>query len=569
MMTQSGFEMPSLRQGARVYFVGAQLREKLLGDSEAEGWLPVRIPLPGTCGRGRLGLILEEAIEKTLEARGACAPGIGACADSDASLSDQLYRARLLGAPGLALAIEKLEAIANQAGALDAEDSAVLRWWVMTARERPLRLYFDARDEMLGVYTAPTRLGNLVRHADEEELRPSAPPPIDSQMVTSIQSMQSLSCVGSQEPAAVLNTEEAEPSAQILLPAELAIPDAAQGSDSDDATQEEAMTDVVSCESDTPDCSAIVGESAAEPATPQTPPTVVAEEGPKQQVASQPLHPEAAQHWRDWMRTLDQARGPKPLGIVEQLYVNAYVPLADAAARGIAGPEATEVLGVWSSSFARSYREAFDALRLRGKRPLMVLDIADVALRLGRLHGARTVQLVLVDGLRFDLGLRVEERMRKALGQQAAMTERLLLWSALPSNTATQLELIGRGPEGLKGFETPTDSSAFVSHGRAAATLRRVRTGSRDVMKLDLVESRLSEPGVASPERLDSLADEVTQALSSALLKFAPRTLALVFGDHGFVVDPEDILTAPARHGGSSPEEVLVPAFAWLVGATH
>lgn len=566
MMTESGFEMPSLRQAARVYFVGAQLREKLLGDSEAEGWLPVRIPLPGMHGRGRLGLILEEAIEKTLEARGACAPGIGACADSDASLSDQLYRARLLGAPGLALAIEQLKAIANQAGALDAEDSAVLRWWVMTARERPLRLYFDARDETLGVYTAPTHLGNLVRHAEAEDLRPSAPPPIDLQMVTSIQSMQPLSCIGSQEPVPMLDSEAAEPRPQLLLPAELAISDAAQESDCDDAT---ATTEAGSYESDTPDCSEIVGESAAEPATPQTPPAVIAEESPKQQVASQPLHPAAAQHWRDWMRTLDQARGPKPLGIVEQLYVNAYVPLADAAARGIAGPEATEVLGVWSSSFARSYREAFDALRLRGKRPMMVLDIADVALRLGRLHGARTVQLVLVDGLRFDLGLRVEERMRTALGQQAAMTERLLLWSALPSNTATQLELIGRGPEGLKGFEPPTDSSAFVSHGRAAATLRRVRTGSRDVMKLDLVESRLSEPGIASPERLDSLAEEVTQALTSALLKFAPRTLALVFGDHGFVVDPEEMLTAPARHGGSSPEEVLVPAFAWLVGATH
>src|SRR5664279_3294965 len=222
MMTESGFEMPSLRQAARVYFVGAQLREKLLGDSEAEGWLPVRIPLPGMHGRGRLGLILEEAIEKTLEARGACAPGIGACADSDASLSDQLYRARLLGAPGLALAIEQLKAIANQAGALDAEDSAVLRWWVMTARERPLRLYFDARDETLGVYTAPTHLGNLVRHAEEEDLRPSAPPPIDLQMVTSIQSMQPLSCIGSQEPVPMLDSESAEPSPQLLLPAELA-----------------------------------------------------------------------------------------------------------------------------------------------------------------------------------------------------------------------------------------------------------------------------------------------------------------------------------------------------------
>ena len=159
--------------------------------------------------------------------------------------------------------------------------------------------------------------------------------------------------------------------------------------------------------------------------------------------------------------------------------------------------------------------------------------------------------------------------MRQQLGQQAAMTERLLLWSALPSTTATQLELLGRGPEGLKNFEPPSETSAFVSHGRAAATLRRVRTGSRDVMKLDMVAARLAEPGIGSPEGLDSLADQVAATLSTALLKFAPRTMTVVFGDHGFLADPSQNWSNPTRHGGSSPEEVLVPAFAWLVGATH
>lgn len=513
-----------------------------------------------------------------MELRGACPPGITACADSDASLSDQLYRARLLGAPGLALAIEQLETIANQAGALDAEDSAVLRWWVMTARERPLRLYFDSHDETLGIYTAPTQLGTFVRDAEQEDLRPSVPPPVNQQLYASLRSMHPMTEFEDEDFADSPIDENPEPSeppdfasgneASVLQLAGASAAIDAGESNSKTVSMMNTVAQMLEYSdkqtgadngADTPDCSTIVGESAVEPLdSPQPGPAL----GP-------PLHPDAAKRWREWMHLLDEARGPKPLGVVEQLYVNAYVPLADAVARDIADSYASDVLSTWSVSFARSYNEAFDALRLRGKRPMMVFDIADVALRLARLHGARSVQLVLVDGLRFDLGLRIEERMRKSLGQQAAMTERLLLWSALPSNTATQLELLGRGPDGLKDFKPPAESNAFVAHGRASALLRRVRTGSRDVMKLDMVEARLSEPGVGSPAGLDCLADEVAPVLSSALLKFAPRTLAVVFGDHGFLADPKDGWSSPARHGGSSPEEVLVPAFAWLIGATH
>jgi hypothetical protein len=636
MMTEAGYEDVPVGSGAKVLFVGSELREKLIAAADSEGFMPVRVTLPGTQGRGRLGLIFEESIERSLELRGACPPGIGASADIDASLSDQLYRARLLGARGLALAIERLESIANQAGALDAEDSAVLRWWVMTARERPLRLYFDSHDESLGIYTAPTHLGKLVRHAETGQLRPSAPPPVDAQLQASVRSMQAMNsyltdsevevdsetevemAVGETEAAAesaaaaeaetaadnesaaatetesataveaetAANTEsaaetesESAPAAEAETAAETesaaaiesetrTILDSITPTDAAGAAPSEAASTPES-EVDRADCSSLVSQLAAAPVTPPAPATEALNLDTDEIVASAPLHPEAAQRWREWSRMLEQARGPKPLGVVEQLYVNAYVPLADAVARGIAGAEASEVLETWSSSFARSYGEAFDALRLRGKRPMMVLDVAEVSLRLARLHGARSTQLVLVDGMRFDLGIRVEERMRKSLGQKAAMTERLLLWSALPSNTATQLELLGRGPEGLKDFEPPSDSNAFVAHGRSAATLRRVRTGSRDVMKLDMVESRLNEPGICSPAGLDCLADDVAQTLSSALLKFAPRTLAVVFGDHGFVADDSQNGSSPARHGGASPEEVLVPAFAWLVGATH
>ena len=62
---------------------------------------------------------------------------------------------------------------------------------------------------------------------------------------------------------------------------------------------------------------------------------------------------------------MEAARGPKPLAVVERMFVTSYVPLCDAFARGIAGPEAKKTLDTWSASFEQSYREAFDALRGR------------------------------------------------------------------------------------------------------------------------------------------------------------------------------------------------------------
>jgi len=159
--------------------------------------------------------------------------------------------------------------------------------------------------------------------------------------------------------------------------------------------------------------------------------------------------------------------------------------------------------------------------------------------------------------------------VRALVGQQAALTERLLLWSALPSTTEAQLELIGRGPEGLREPMPEAEAEIPVARGRSAATLRRVKAGHRELLKLDLVEARLSELGPSEGERLDRIADETASALSEHLVKQQPRTLVMAFGDHGFLLNPLEAGTAKAESGGATPEEVLVPAFAWLVGGVH
>jgi hypothetical protein len=171
--------------------------------------------------------------------------------------------------------------------------------------------------------------------------------------------------------------------------------------------------------------------------------------------------------------------------------------------------------------------------------------------------------------MRFDLGLRVEQQLRALLGHEVALTERLLLWSALPSTTSAQLELLGRGPEALREWTGNVESEIPVARGRSAATPRRIKVGHRELMKLDLVEARLSEPGADEASRLDALADETADALANYIGRLPARTLVMVFGDHGFMLDALDGGTGPARQGGTRPEEVLVPAFAWLIGGLH
>jgi hypothetical protein len=130
-----------------------------------------------------------------------------------------------------------------------------------------------------------------------------------------------------------------------------------------------------------------------------------------------------------------------------------------------------------------------------------------------------------------------------------------------------QLELLARGPAGLREPIAPPEELPVAKS--SAATPRRLKVGHRELIKIDLVEARLAEPGAPEAERLDALADEVAASVGNHLARLAPRTLALVFGDHGFLLGPHADGTSAARQGGSTPEEALVPAFAYLVGSVH
>jgi len=556
----------------RVAFVALEHVSAVARQAETEGLLPVIVQPPRAADRGKLALVIEEAVECALERRGACAPGVGAAADLEASLGDQLYRARLIESRGLWLFLGSLEGIATLGGALDAEDSAVLRFWTEAPRTQPVRLSLDESNRNLQVYGPPLPLAALVAALDPRPrpgtlaaLMREAAPLVAPELAASAEAMEA-----SAPPPAVA-TIPAPPDPELLA----APPLRAEAEGQAEAEREsEPESDAAIDPCLTPLAPLVQAFSDDEPRTVvDTPPAPAPAPEPELATATQaqhgPLHPGAESEWQRWVRELEGARGPKPLAVVERMFVMSYVPLRDAALRGLAPSEVWPVLDGWATSFAASYREAFEALCVRGKRPTMVLDVPEVAHRIGRLHGARSVQLLLVDGLRFDLGLRVELGLRARLGREVALTERLLLWSALPSRTETQLELIGRGAEGLKERGAAPDSEIPVARGRMARTARRIKAGHRELLKLDLVEAKLTEPGGAEASRLDELGAEVTDAVAELCEKLPPRTLLFVFGDHGFCLDEQGEGTSASRQGGSRPEEVLVPAFAWLVGGVQ
>jgi hypothetical protein len=111
--------------------------------------------------------------------------------------------------------------------------------------------------------------------------------------------------------------------------------------------------------------------------------------------------------------------------------------------------------------------------------------------------------------------------------------------------------------------------------------VRRIKLGRRDLFKLDVIEARLRDGGSATTgkEAMADLSDVAARTIARYSETLAPRTLLFVFGDHGFRAHHRGSAAAKAEAGrqssersnrwSASPEEVIVPAFAFLVGEVH
>ena len=289
------------------------------------------------------------------------------------------------------------------------------------------------------------------------------------------------------------------------------------------------------------------------------------------QESEQPSCPseELDANWRVLARMLDEAKGPKPLGTIEKLFLSAYVPLSELVRKREIEPKGRESLARFSASFEKSYKEAFAAAKVTQKRPLMVFDVPAIASRVARNCGARCTMLVLVDGMRYDVALRLERLLRTELRGKIELAERFVLWAALPATTPVQLRLLDKGLQALSAHLDTLElreSEVPIGIGRTASTIRRFRVGGRDLHKLDVIQSDLRAPGLPESTRLDALAQAAAYPLIQLIPTLAPRTLMFVFGDHGFVLPSTETGTDSAEMASGRPEEVLVAGQAWIVG---
>ncbi|HSU38837.1 MAG TPA: hypothetical protein VLJ38_04685, partial [Polyangiaceae bacterium] len=188
-----GVSAPGTTETFGPRFVRLSELANFVGEAESAALLPVLIEPLRPADRGKLAVVLEEAIESALERRGACPPGVGAATDLESSLGDQLYRARLVEVRGLCLFLASLEGAATLGGALDAEDSAVLRFWLDAARTRPVQLLLDESNRALAAYGAPIPLSVLVEARAGTELhdeRPETPPHVAPEVAASAETME-------------------------------------------------------------------------------------------------------------------------------------------------------------------------------------------------------------------------------------------------------------------------------------------------------------------------------------------------------------------------------------------
>jgi hypothetical protein len=533
---------------------------------------------------GGLRDALDEAVEGALALRGALPPVLEAAHDPTRSVHDQVFRARALGAAGLAVAVPGLAGLVGDDGVLAGEDGAVLAAWISATRELPLVMLVAEEDGGVRV-PLPTALGELCAPAPREDSARS--------------SVRRVTRVDEESVAAALEAAtEPTPLAPVAAPVESTMvpppaPEAEAASDAPTRDRPRRRPIEVAVEAARAprearpprERRAMPRDPLAGEAAPPWAPPAVEEPAPPEEPAAEAAPPVEAPRapspvvrevvrkaeQRQLAADLDAAQGPKPVRTVEHLFATRYMPLVGTVLRGEAEASVRAVVDAWRHGFERSYVDGFAALRVSGKRPAMVLDAPDVAARVGRLNGARNVKLVLVDAMRFDVAERMNAHLEARLAGQALCVDRCLLWAALPTTTPVQAALIARGPAGLKDAPPSNQGEPDVMRARAVSTLRRERLGQREVMKLDLVEARVAQAGPTYDERIEAIGEELAAVIARFAETLPARTLLYVFGDHGFRLSGshDGRGTAAATQGGASPEEVLVPAYAWLLGGVH
>jgi hypothetical protein len=569
---------PSLAGG--IAFTSPEAQVQRTAELMGAGALVVIIPPLPAMMRGHLAEHLEEHLEKELAVRGAPSPYLAAWSampdDADERLADQLFRAKTVGASGIALALGSIAAAACPA--LTPEDSATLRWLALATTHSPLVVLLDDADLFSEGYDAPVPLGRLLSASPLAPKVETVPPRV---MMEPEDDHEDVVVANAEEA----NAEEADVEEAKAEEAKADEAIAAAAETVPDAAEPEPIPEVVAPAVETPvetvAVEAVIAtvtriEDLFEPTEPiagvKAEPAKPIEEPKKAKKAKAstlgvPVAT-ANDYWRSWALALGAVKGPLPLPAFERLFAESYVPLANAIACGLDEPRAVRAHDEFRQTFERMYTDAFATFGATNRRPRLVMDSYEIAAKQARLYNARAAHLLVIDSLRHDVGSAFRDALTMKTAGNATLTSETVLWSALPTTTIRQLECLARGIDALRApsTEEPQDSL----RGRAAEVVRKLRVGSRELYKLDIVPMMLAglgdEPGAERiVESLDEIADQVADAVARHVETMPPRTLLFIIGDHGFTVDRRGNIL----HGGASPEEVLVPAYSFVVGELH
>lgn len=543
----------------------------------------VSLQSPGPEHRGKLIAFVLASIEAQLERLGAAPAGYGPRDSLETGLSDQLYRSRLLGAGGIALRFASLDGIADLSGGLSVEDSHSLRRMFSFAELEPLQILLPEQSAQLQVLGEPQRLREWLpaaslegrvaqieyeaaaeRAASGAPRPPPAPedpaalgPPDLAAFLDTAAACPGGVHAGDEAPAAELAALEAAPSAAV--PQALAEPD-----------EHERPTVVPVLVPPEPEGSTTTsGAPATSTASPATDADERDDGHPQASKLGISAEQQAEQQRRcaSWLAQLRSMNGPKQHASVERAFVMAYLPLAREVANGHVPEELRAAVDRWAEGFAQSYAAAFKTLTGHARRPRMVRDIFDVVLRWLNQYRTRSCELLLVDCMRFDLGQRLNEELEQRLAGQAVCRDQALLWAALPSNSVAQRLTEGGSPA------QPSTRAVRASNKEAAkdarAGIQPLRVGSRDLFRLDQLAADLARPGELEARRLERMAKALADEIVPWLKSLAPDTLVVIFGDHGFHWQADERGTSAAQRGGALPEQVLVPASAWLLGSAR
>src|SRR5580698_9968456 len=126
---------PAPAPAGGVHFVAAPRHTDLCAELRVRRYLVAPVAPPE---RGRLRHAIDDAVEGALAMRGALPPAVELDAALEPTLRDQVFRARALGATGLAVTLPQLGDAGG--GVLDVVDGSTLSAWLSAARRAPLLL---------------------------------------------------------------------------------------------------------------------------------------------------------------------------------------------------------------------------------------------------------------------------------------------------------------------------------------------------------------------------------------------------------------------------------------------